>query len=310
MTLSTIVRPAAVVFVTFVSLAPRPVPQPGTAPRTLTAASISGSWMATLSHADETRPLGVTLEAVDDHTVSVKMSNPALHIDDLPIGKATIDGNAVSLGPGFALQYDAASDTLHCTLPADLVPLYAIEATFHRGHVPPQAARSLGGDPAMPVWTFDAGAPIWADVAASDGLVYAGTDAGRLHAIDAASGRERWAFTAGELISTMADLRTWVVSYATGSLVSPEMQKERLTWMTLPPNTPERAYGIGIGIDHGWLGHTGELPGYNCSAFYLPDKQAVIVVMVNSDIPVGKNNPSPTIMKALTQVVTPGNVPQ
>jgi hypothetical protein len=111
----------------------------------------------------ETRPLGVTLEPVDDHTVSVKMSNPALHIDDLPIGKATIDGNAVSLGPGFALQYDATSDTLHCTLPADLVPLYTIEATFHRGHLPPQAARSLGGDPVTPVWTFEAGAPIWAE---------------------------------------------------------------------------------------------------------------------------------------------------
>ena len=90
MNLSAIVRPASVAFVTFLSLAPRPVPQPGTTPRTLTAASIAGPWMATLSHADETRPLGVTLEAVDDHTVSVKMSNPALHIDDLPIGKATI----------------------------------------------------------------------------------------------------------------------------------------------------------------------------------------------------------------------------
>ena len=115
-----------------------------------------------------------------------------------------------------------------------------------------------------------------------------------------------WAFTAGELISTMADLHTWVVSYTTGSLVSPEMQKQRLTWVTMPPMTPEHAYGIGIGIDHGWLGHTGELPRYNCSAHYLPDKKAVIVVMVNTNIPVGKNNPAPTIMKALAQVVTPG----
>ena len=206
MKLSAIVRPASVAFVTFLSLAARPVPQPTNTPRTLTAASIAGPWMATLSHADETRPLGVTLEAVDDHTVSVKMSNPALHIDELPIGNGKIDGNAVSLGPGFALQYDATSDTLHCTLPADLVPLYAIDATFHRGHVPPQPARSLGGDPATPVWTFDAGAPIWADVAASDGLVYAGTDAGRLHAIDAASGRERWTFTTGGMIRSRATI--------------------------------------------------------------------------------------------------------
>ena len=80
---------------------------------------------------------------------------------------------------------------------------------------------------------------------------------------DATNRNPSWAFTAGQLISTMTDLRTWVASYATGSLVSPAMQRERLMWMTMrPPNTPQRAYGIGIGIDHGWLGHTGELPGY------------------------------------------------
>ena len=127
---------------------------------------------------------------------------------------------------------------------------------------------------------------------------------------DATHRNPSWAFTAGELVSTMADLRTWIVSYATGSLVSPETQKQRLAWMTMPPNKPERAYGIGIGIDHGWLGHTGELPGYNCSAYYLPDKKAVIVVMVNSDIPAERANPAPTIMKALARVVTPGNVPE
>ena len=119
-----------------------------------------------------------------------------------------------------------------------------------------------------------------------------------------------WAFTAGELISTLGDLRTWVTSYTTGSLVSPEMQKERLTWVTLPPNTPARRYGLGIGEDHGWLGHTGELPGYNTAAYYLPQKKAVVVVMVNSDIPVGKANPAPAIFKAIASLLTPQNVPE
>ncbi len=32
--------------------------------------------------------------------------------------------------------------------------------------------------------------------------------------------------------------------------------------------------------------------------------------MVNSDIPVGKANPAPAIMKTLIEVVTPQNVPQ
>lgn len=127
---------------------------------------------------------------------------------------------------------------------------------------------------------------------------------------DATNRNPSWAFTAGQLISTMDDLRTWVVSYTTGTLISPEMQKQRMTWMTMPPNTPQRAYGIGMGISSGWLGHTGELPGYNCGAYYLPANKAVMVVMVNSDIPVGNVNPAPAIVKALTKVVTPQNVPQ
>ena len=119
-----------------------------------------------------------------------------------------------------------------------------------------------------------------------------------------------WAFTAGALISTLPDLRTWVTSYTTGSLVSPEMQKERLTWVTFPPNTPTKHYGLGIGEANGWLGHTGELPGYNVAAYYLPAKKAVIVVMVNSDIAVGNDNPAPMIFKSLARLLTPENVPQ
>lgn len=127
---------------------------------------------------------------------------------------------------------------------------------------------------------------------------------------DATFRNPSWAFTAGALVSTLKDLRTWVESYATGSLITPELQKERLTWVTLPPNTPQRAYGMGIGIDHGWLGHTGELPGYNTGAYYLPERKATIVVMVNSDIPVDNVNPVPVIVRALTRVVTPQNVPE
>ena len=126
---------------------------------------------------------------------------------------------------------------------------------------------------------------------------------------DATHRNPSWAFTAGQLISTMGDMRIWIKSYATGSLVSPRMQQERLTWVTLPPNTPTRKYGLGIGSDNGWLGHTGELPGYNTGAYYLPEKDAVMVVMVNSDIPVNKDNPMPSIFKALAAVVTPDHIP-
>lgn len=125
---------------------------------------------------------------------------------------------------------------------------------------------------------------------------------------DATFWNPSWGFTAGQLISTLQDVRTWVKSYTTGSLISPEMQRQRLTWVTFPPNTAEHAYGLGIGMDHGWLGHTGELPGYNCGGYYLPSKDATIVIMVNSDIAVDHENPVPSMLRALTQILSPQNV--
>src|SRR5918911_4571844 len=38
-----------------------------------------------------------------------------------------------------------------------------------------------------------------------------------------------WGWTAGAVISTLADLHTWVQGLATGRLLSPALQKQRLT---------------------------------------------------------------------------------
>ncbi len=80
-----------------------------------------------------------------------------------------------------------------------------------------------------------------------------------------------WAWGVGNLISTLADLKIYAKAIATGEkLISKEMQKQRLTWVTLPPNTATKKYGLGIGSGFGWLGHTGELPGYNVTMYTCP----------------------------------------
>lgn len=56
---------------------------------------------------------------------------------------------------------------------------------------------------------------------------------------------------------------------------------------TVPPNTPERSYGMGIVSTAGWLGHTGEIPVYNTVLNYQPSNGTTIAVMVNSDILAG-----------------------
>src|SRR5438477_6834866 len=39
-----------------------------------------------------------------------------------------------------------------------------------------------------------------------------------------------WGWTAGAMISTLADLHTWAQALATGRLLSPALQKQRLSW--------------------------------------------------------------------------------
>jgi D-alanyl-D-alanine carboxypeptidase len=127
---------------------------------------------------------------------------------------------------------------------------------------------------------------------------------------DATDRNPSWAYAAGQLISSLADLKIWAKALATGTLLSKELQRERLTWVTLPPNTPDHKYGLGIGSDHGWLGHTGGLPGYNTGVYYLPEKEATMIVLINSDIPDKGVDPVPAVFKALAKIVTPDHVPQ
>ena len=93
------------------------------------------------------------------------------------------------------------------------------------------------------------------------------------------------------MISTLDDLLVYGRALGTGKgLLRPEQQTERLDSFLgedVPPNTADRAYGLGIGREYGWLGHTGELPGYNTAVYYHPDLDATVVVEVNSDIPSG-----------------------
>lgn len=104
---------------------------------------------------------------------------------------------------------------------------------------------------------------------------------------DATNWNPSLAFTAGEVISTLDDLHKWGVALGTGEgILTPATQQLRVDSVktTVPPNSPERSYGMGIVNTAGWLGHTGEIPGYNTVVNHDPATGTTIVVMVNSDI--------------------------
>ena len=120
-----------------------------------------------------------------------------------------------------------------------------------------------------------------------------------------------WAFTAGEMISTHSDLRIWGKALATGEgILGKEMAAKRLASLntTVAPNTAAKAYGLGFGRINDWIGHTGELPGYNTTVYYDPNLDTTVVVMVNSDIASASGeNPASAVTLQLMQILEGGS---
>ncbi len=97
-----------------------------------------------------------------------------------------------------------------------------------------------------------------------------------------------WGWTAGELISTATDLLRFDRAEATGSgLLPAEQQIERLRSFREFNGAGKGGYGLGWGCQNGWVGHAGELPGYNTSMFYSTSGDVSVITMTNSDIPSG-----------------------
>ncbi len=131
---------------------------------------------------------------------------------------------------------------------------------------------------------------------------------------DATDWNPSWGWAAGAMISDLHDLRIWAKTVATGvfpdgtRMVGPDLQKQRLD--TPPTSIPGTGYGLGIFDVQGWIGHNGSLPGYQSLTIYLPEQQATLVVLLNTDIPYGpqQEEPSTVFGQALTRVLTPGHV--
>ncbi len=115
-----------------------------------------------------------------------------------------------------------------------------------------------------------------------------------------------WA--AGAMISDLADMKTWVKAYVTGTVNNADTQKQRLA--CIPIGKPNLAFGLGIGCSAGWFGYTGGITGYNTGGYYLPAQDATIVVLVNSQQE-RKDKPdvASAIVRDIARVLFPGNVP-
>ncbi len=97
---------------------------------------------------------------------------------------------------------------------------------------------------------------------------------------DTTNWNEGWAGSAGAMASTIGDLETWAPALVTGKgVLSPSMQQQRLQMV----NTGQGiSYGLGIAQITGFLGHDGEVLGYNSTMLYSPQAKTTLVVLGNT----------------------------
>ena len=113
-----------------------------------------------------------------------------------------------------------------------------------------------------------------------------------------------WGWAAGAMISTLDDMHIWAPALATGKLLTPQIQAQRLQTVGAPGLPPQDGYGLGIFNLGGWIGHNGSLPGYQTVAVYLSEKQMTLVIFTNTDIESQGSEPSTTLATAITKEIT------
>ncbi|MFI1257236.1 serine hydrolase domain-containing protein [Streptomyces netropsis] len=123
---------------------------------------------------------------------------------------------------------------------------------------------------------------------------------------DATDWNPSWAWAAGAMLSDLQDLRRWARILATGTLLTPATQAERLK--TTPMGIPGDGYGLGIFNVQGWIGHNGSLPGYESLTVYLPQARATLVIILNTDALHDGQEPSTLFGEAVTRIVSPDHV--
>lgn len=99
-----------------------------------------------------------------------------------------------------------------------------------------------------------------------------------------------WAGAAGALVSTVEDLLPYARALATGDgLLEPATQARRLDSLRAAPALGEPyRYGIGLIAMAGWVGHSGDIPGYRAAVYHHPEIDTSLVVLTSSDIVAGR----------------------
>ncbi|MCE1246354.1 MAG: beta-lactamase family protein [Firmicutes bacterium] len=112
-------------------------------------------------------------------------------------------------------------------------------------------------------------------------------------------------WTAGGVISNLSETKTYIRAIGDGTLISSEMQAERLTFNPYTIVKDRYGYGLGVSWVNGYIGHNGSIPGYNSSAYYSPDSDTTVIIFANEWKIPNLNLGTDTIFVRLGKILSP-----
>ena len=122
--------------------------------------------------------------------------------------------------------------------------------------------------------------------------------------VDATDWNISWGWAAGNMISTLDDMRVWAHDVAIGKLISPAMKAAQQQFLPAPGEGDGALYGLALENQNGWIGHNGNTQSYMVFPYYLPDEGITMVVMLNS----GANIPGTwRMMQDIASIVSPNH---
>ncbi len=131
---------------------------------------------------------------------------------------------------------------------------------------------------------------------------YAVEDSGDM--LDVTDWNPSWGWAAGAMTSTMDDLTKWIHVVVDGGLISDELQYQRMNkWdpFVVSEKFTNSYYGLGIANLGGFIGHNGELPGYNTLAVYDPVEKITVLMGINI-----YGEASLDVLQSVVDIIQPG----
>ncbi len=107
---------------------------------------------------------------------------------------------------------------------------------------------------------------------------------------------------AGNMISTVDDLATWIRVLLDGSLLSPELQADRLDFSDegiIGNGENGMAYGLGLTKVQDAIGHDGGITGFRSSMLAVPETGEILITLANVIPTRDGGDPAAVLMNAL-----------